>query len=232
MAKNMFVSSRHMSDLAKGESVLVVGLGRFGSALSMELAAAGVEVLAIDTDEDLVQEHSGILTHVVRADATREELLRQLAVDEFQVAVVAIGSHIESSILVASQLLRLGVPNIWAKAISEAHGLILEQLGIQHVVRPEAEMGRRVAHLLSGSVTEYTPLGGGFAMVAATVPPALVGKSIEESGLRKKYDVNVVAVHTADGGWAHVSGATVLDWDARVLVTGPEDAVERFSDLG
>lgn len=220
-----------MHDLARGESVLVVGLGRFGSSLARELADGGVEVLGIDTDEDVVAEHSAYLTHVVRGDASREELLRQLAVEEFTFAVVAIGSRLEASILVASHLLKLGIPNIWAKAISESHGQILEQLGIHHVVYPEHEMGRRVAHLLSESVTEYTDLGGGFAMVAAPVPPGAVGKPISQLRPRERFNINVVAVRKGEGNWAHVTSSSVLDWGATVLVTGPESALEAFTDL-
>ncbi|MFV0254422.1 MAG: potassium channel family protein [Beutenbergiaceae bacterium] len=227
----MFVSKRHMHDLARGEAVLVVGLGRFGSSLARELADGGVEVLGIDTDEDLVQQHSTQLTHVVRGDASREDLLRQLAVGEFTFAVVAIGSHLESSILVASHLLKLGVPNIWAKAISEAHGQILDQLGIHHVVYPEHDMGRRVAHLLSESVTEYTDLGGGFAMVTAPVPPGAVGKPVSQLRPREHHDVTIVAARKPDGDWSHVTDQSTLDWGDIVLLTGPEQALEAFTDL-
>lgn len=231
MARNPLVSRRDLRDLAHGETVLVVGLGRFGSSLACELAEAGVEVLGIDTDEEIVQEHSGLLTHVVRADATKLELLRQLSVEEFRFAVVAIGTHLESSILVASQLLRLGVESIWAKAISDAHGQILDQLGVHHVVYPEHEMGRRVAHLLSGSVSDYVDLGTGFAMVTATVPPAVVGHRLDESDILRRHGVQIVARRAGEGDWEHTSGATVPSWDDVVVALGPEDALHRFGDL-
>ena len=98
--------------IAEADSVAVIGLGRFGSALALELMAAGTEVLGIDTDEDLVQSHNGELTQVVRADATKEEVLRQLAVDEFDRVVIAIGQDLKASILTASLLIQLKVPVI------------------------------------------------------------------------------------------------------------------------
>lgn len=231
MARPIFVSKRHMHDLARGESVLVIGLGRFGSSLAKELSDGGVEVLGIDTDEDIVQEHSSVLTHVVRGDASREDLLHQLAAGEFTFAVVAIGTHLEASILAASHLLKLGVPNIWAKAISEAHGQILEQLGIHHVVYPEHDMGRRVAHLLSESVTDYTDLGGGFAMIAAPVPPGAVGKPLSQLRPRERHNVTVIASRQPDEAWSHASEDTILEWGDMMLISGPEQALEAFTDL-
>ena len=151
-------SKRTRNDLgriAAADSVAVIGLGRFGRALALELMAGGTEVLGIDGNEDIVQSLNGQLTHVVMADSTREDALRQLSVPEFDRVVVAIGSDIQSSILTTSLLMRLGVQQLWAKAVSDAHGLILEQFGVPHVVYPEKDMGRRVAHLVRGAMQDY-----------------------------------------------------------------------------
>ncbi|WP_241681416.1 potassium channel family protein [Pseudactinotalea terrae] len=217
--------------LSDGDSVVVVGLGRFGSALANELAQAGVEVLGIDTDPEIVQTMSETLTQVVRADATKREVLEQLSVPDFTHAVVAIGSDIEASILVTSWLLRFEIEHLWAKAISEAHGQILTQLGVRNVVYPEADMGRRVAHLLRGSIADYQDLGGGFAAVTAKAPPSVVGRPLEEVGMRKKHDLNIAAVLRADGTWAHATGQTILNWDDTVIVIGPSELAERFIDM-
>ena len=128
--------------IAEADSVAVIGLGRFGSSLALELMAGGTDVLGIDVDEDLVQALNGQLTQVVRADSTKEEALRQLAVDEFDRVVVAIGDDISASILTCSVLLSLKIPVIWAKVGDDRHGLILEQLGVHHVIYPEKDMGR------------------------------------------------------------------------------------------
>jgi trk system potassium uptake protein len=228
LASNSF---RRRVALESDDSVVVVGLGRFGQALAVELADAGVEVLGIDTDEDIVQSLGGVLTNVVRADATKEEVLRQLSVPDFSHAVVAIGSSVEASILVSSWLLRFEVPNVWAKAINEPHGQILTQLGVQHVVYPEADMGRRTAHLLRGSLADYQDIGGGFAMVTAPAPPSMVGRPLDKVGFRKKHNLNVVAVRQPDGTWGHVTGETILSWNDTVVVIGPSAVAERFIDM-
>ncbi|MGA7148669.1 MAG: NAD-binding protein, partial [Microbacterium sp.] len=119
-----FGATQRSSRVAEAGSVAVIGLGRFGSALALELMAGGTEVLGIDVDEDLVQSLNGELTQVVRADSTRREALRQLAVDEFDRVVVAIGGDISASILTCSVLLSMDIPAIWAKAVDDQHGLI------------------------------------------------------------------------------------------------------------
>lgn len=213
-------------------SVVVIGLGRFGRSLALELVDAGAEVLGIDNDAEIVQELSGSLTQVVRADATKEEALRQLSVPDFSHAVVAIGSSVEASILSSSALLRLGVPNVWAKAITQPHGQILGQLGVPHVVFPEADMGRRVAHLLRGTLADYQDIGGGFAMVTANPPESMIGKPLDKVGFRKKHNLNVVAVRQPDGRWDHATGETVLQRDDTVIVVGPAAVAERFIEMG
>ena len=150
MAKNLL--SRSPEAAGQADTVVVIGLGRFGGALALELEAQGTEVLGIDANEDTVQSYNGRLTHVVRADSTKEEVLRQLSVHEFDRAVVGIGTDIEASILTTSRLLTFKKPQIWAKAISEPHAEILNQLGVDHVIRPEHDMGKRVAHLVRGSL--------------------------------------------------------------------------------
>ena len=130
--------------------MLVIGLGRFGSAIAETLAELGHEVLAVETDHKIVQEYAGVLTHVVEVDATSEEAMRQVGAADFDTAIVAIGTDIEASILTTSVLVDLGIPTIWAKAITTAHGRILERIGATHVVLPEREMGIRVARQIDG----------------------------------------------------------------------------------
>src|SRR5699024_7683355 len=116
------------TSLSDSDSVVVAGLGRFGAALAVELATSGVDVLGVDHNEDIVQSLSGVLTHVVRADVTRQEVLEQLDVPEFTHAVVAIGTDLEASILTTAWLMRFEIPSVWAKALTDAHGQILHQL--------------------------------------------------------------------------------------------------------
>jgi len=211
--------------------VAVIGLGRFGGALALELEAQKTEVLGIDAREDTVQAYNGQLTHVVRADSTREEVLRQLGVHEFDVVVVGIGSDIEASILTSSRLLKFGKPVVWAKAISEPHAEILEQLGVHHVVRPEHDMGRRVAHLVRGGMLDYVEFEGDFILIRTRPPAVAQDRPLGVLGLRDKYGITVVASKSPDGRWEPANSQTVLYDDDEILVEGNKQQTEAFSRL-
>ena len=231
MARFALFGGTDPSQVASARSVAVIGLGRFGQSLALELMANGTEVLGIDGDEEIVQSLNGRLTHVVTADATREEVLRQLSVPEFDRVVVAIGSDIQASILVTSLLLRFEVPGIWAKAVSDAHGAILEQIGVKHVIYPEKEMGRRVAHLVRGSMQDYIEIGDNYAIVKTTPRAEIVGIPLGETGLRKRHGVTITAVKHPGEEWTHATTATVLGPTDTILVTGPTQKAEAFSQL-
>ncbi len=232
MARSTWLGkSAPSSRLAAADSVVVIGLGRFGTALALELIAAGTDVLGIDNDEDIVQSLNGQLTHVVRADSTKEEALRQLGVHEFDRAVLGIGTDIESSILTGSLLVNFRIPNLWSKAISLAHGRILEQLGVGHVVYPEHDMGKRVAHLVRGAMLDYIQFEDDFAMVKTVVPAELVGKRLGDTGVRTRHGVTIVAVHRKGEGFTYATPETVLDSGDTVIVSGRTAAAERFAQL-
>jgi trk system potassium uptake protein TrkA len=214
------------------EPVVVIGLGRFGSALALELTHRGTEVLAIDNDPKLVQSLSGQLTHIVTADSTDIEALRQLGVSEFYRAVVAIGTDMEASILTTSLLVDLEIDNIWAKAVSRQHGRILERIGAHHVVFPEHDMGLRVAHLVSGKVQDYLEVDEDFAIVKTRPPREAVGVALGETGLRSKYGVTVVSVKTQGEPFTYATADTVLMYGDTIIVSGRVDDVERFVESG
>ena len=217
--------------LAEIDSVVVIGLGRFGRSLALELMQSDTEVLGIDADDQIVQDLSSQLTHCVRADSTSEAALRQLAVHEFDRAVVAIGTHIEASVLTASLLKSMGVQNIWAKAISEPHGRILDQLGISHVVYPEHDMGRRVAHLVRGRMLDFIEFEPDYAMVKTAPPAALLGIPLGSSGVRREHGITVVGVKKPGGAFAHATGETVLTGGDTIIISGRPRAVEKYSEL-
>ncbi|AZC15331.1 TrkA family potassium uptake protein [Microbacterium sp. ABRD28] len=217
--------------MAEADSVAVIGLGRFGSALAEELMLTGTEVLGIDRDEEIVQSFNGVLTQVVRADATKEEVLRQLAVDQFDRVVVSIGHDIEASILTASLLLHLKVPVIWAKAENAQHGRILSQLGVHRVVFPENDMGRRVAHLVRGAAMDYLEIEPGYAL-AKIAPPAFIrGVPLGETSIRKTHGITVTAFKSAGHEWQNADGQTVVGDGDAILIVGPTQRVESFAQL-
>lgn len=206
---------------------MIIGLGRFGSAMGEELVASGVEVLGIDKDPEVVQKMNGHLTQVLLADASNEEALRQLGVDEFPNAVVAIGADLASSILVASALLKLEGPEIWAKASTEQQGEILTQMGIKHVFHPEKDMGVRAAHLLTRSLSNYFDLGYGFAMAITDLPAKLGGRTIRDMGIRHEFNVTIIGAKDSDGSWVGVNADTVLQAGQTVLVAGPSKKLDQ-----
>jgi trk system potassium uptake protein TrkA len=214
-----------------GGGVVVIGLGRFGTALALELMDQDEEVLGIDTDERVVQSLAGDLTHVVQADSTDEEAMRQLSVHEFDRAVIGMGTNLESSILTASVLLNLEVRHVWSKAISEPHARILRRLGVHHVVRPEHDMGRRVAHLVRGRMLDYIEFDDGYAIVKTTPPSRVLDKPLGETGIRTDYGVTVVGVKSPGRDFTHATAETVVSQGDLIIVSGPRAKVERFSEM-
>jgi trk system potassium uptake protein TrkA len=180
--------------MAKKQFV-VIGLGRFGSSVAKYLSEMGYEVLAIDENEERVQDVAHLVTHAVSADSTDEEAMRALGVCNFDVVVVAIGQDIQASILTTLILKDLGVPQLIVKAQNELHGKVLNKIGADKVVFPERDMGLRVAHhLISPNILEHIELSSDYSIVEMKVPSAMVGKSLKQLDLRAKYECNVLAV--------------------------------------
>jgi trk system potassium uptake protein len=223
--------SQRIARIAEADSVVVIGLGRFGTSLALELMAAGTEVLGIDSDEEIVQSLNGRITHVVRSDSTSEEALRQLGVHEFDRAVVAIGNDIQASILTTSMLIRFGIPDIWAKAVTDAHGQIFKQLGVKHVIYPEKDMGRRVAHLVRGAALDYIEVDRDFAIVKMSPNSLVRGIRLGDSHIRSRFGVTVLAYKRGDSEWRNTDLDTVLEDGDTMLVSGPIGKAEAFGQL-
>jgi trk system potassium uptake protein TrkA len=217
--------------ITEAHSVAVIGLGRFGRALALELMAGGAEVLGIDLSEDLVQSLNSQLTQVVRADSTKREALEQLAVQEFDRVVVAIGGDISASILTCSTLLTMNIPAVWAKAVNDQHGLILEQLGVHKVIYPEKDMGRRVAHLVRGAALDFIEIAPGYAMVKAPAPSSIQGKPLGATGLRRSHGVTIAAFQHGEDPWDNADNQTVLEAGDTILVVGKTRDAEAFAQL-
>ncbi|MGH3630946.1 MAG: potassium channel family protein [Sciscionella sp.] len=209
----------------------MIGLGRFGSTLALELMASGTDVLGIDIKDDVVQSLNGMLSQVVRADATKEETLRQLAVQDFTRVVLAIGDSVEASILTASELLKFKIPIIWAKAVTDAHGQILEQLGVQHVIYPERDMGRRVAHRVRGAAMDYIEVDDNYVIVKMSPNALVVGNRLGDTHIRAEYGVTITAYKRGGSGWRNADLDTVLEVDDTILVAGPTAKAESFGQL-
>ena len=216
----------------EANSIVVIGLGRFGTSLALELLKGGREVLGVDADERIVQNLSDRLTDVVQADTTDEAALRELGIQDFDSAVVAIGSDLESSILTASLLLQLGIPQVWAQATSTAHGRILEQLGVHHVIFPEMDMGKRVAHMVSGESLDYVELDKDFVMVKTEAPDLFHGKTLSELKFRSEHGITVVATKRADSTYQPSFPETVIEKGDLMIVAGRTQQVDEFCRMG
>lgn len=211
------------------DSVVVIGLGRFGGQVADSLIRLGHEVLGIDDNAKTVAEWSDRLTHVVQADATDDAALRQLGVPEFARAIVGIGSDIEASVLTVLALTEVGVPEIWAKAVTTKHGKILSAVGAQHVVYPEAAMGERVAHLITSKMLDYIEFDDGFAIAKVRAPKEALGRSLAESALRTRHGITVVGVKRSGHDFTFALPDTVIPPGSLLIVAGRTDQVERFA---
>lgn len=211
--------------------VTVIGLGRFGSALAQELIDNGVEVQGIDEHEKVIAEHSAVLTEAAMADTTDIEALKQLGVHDVERVVLAIGSDLEASILTASHLVEMGIPDIWAKADSTAHARILTQLGVHHVVHPERDTGRRVAHLLGGKFQDFAVFDKSYGMIKMAPPSSLCSREIDAERLWNQHHVAIVSVHTKDGGWAPFLPHHPLSTEDLIIVAGNPENLEKFSEI-
>jgi trk system potassium uptake protein len=211
------------------DNVVVIGLGRFGGAVAESLINLGHEVLGIDSDEHIVQDWGDRLTHVVEADATDTDAMRQLGVQDFSRAVVGIGTNLETSVLTVLTLTEIGVTEIWAKATSVKHGKILSQVGARHVIFPESEMGERVAHLITGRMLDYIEFDDGFAIAKVRAPNDAVGKTLADIGLRSKWGVTVVGTKLPGQDFTYARPETVVPPGCILIVAGDTKKVEQFA---
>jgi trk system potassium uptake protein TrkA len=211
------------------DEVLVIGLGRFGGALAETLVAVGHSVLGVDENEDVVQAYGDLITHAVRADSTNVQALRQIGAPEFRRAVVAIGTDMEASILTTAALVDLGIPTIWAKAITRPHGKILERIGAHRVIFPEHDMGVRLAHSMVGRTLDYIELDQGFALVETTAPRDLVGRSLADAEVRRRFGITVVCIKPVGGQFTYATPDTVVQEGDVLVVAAETRLAEAFS---
>jgi trk system potassium uptake protein TrkA len=211
--------------------VLVIGLGRFGAATAGQLQRLDRDVLAVDEDAILVQKWSERVTHAVQADARSIDALRQIGAEDFAIAVVAVGSSVESSVLITANLVDLKIPQIWAKAVSQSHGKILSRIGANHVIYPEAEAGERVAHLVSGRMIDFIEFDDGFAIVKMYPPKPIRGLSLAESHVRQKFGITVVGVKSPGKDFTYATPDTIISNHDLIIASGSTVDLEKFAAL-
>ena len=208
-----------------------MGLGRLGTAVARRLLEQGTEVLAIDNDPAIVQSLSSDLPHVVHADSTDMNVLRQLGVLDFSHVVGSIGSNLEASILTILNLNQLDVKDIWARAKDTQHGRISEGVGAYHVVYLEAEMGGRVAHLVTGKMIDFIEFDDSFAIAKTRSPRQTHGKTLAQSDVRKKYGITVVGIKRRHQDFIYAKAETEIKAGDHLMVAGETQLVDRFAAL-
>lgn len=179
----------------KKRQYLVLGLGRFGSSVAQHLCQLGHEVLAVDSDETLVEDAAEYATQAIQADATDEAALREIDPASFDAAVVAMGSNIRDSILVTVLCKEAGVPLVIAKAVDDLHAKVLRKVGADRVVFPERDMGQRLARALdTPNILELIELSGDFRIAEMVVPERWVGRSLADVNVRRDYGLSVIGI--------------------------------------
>lgn len=182
----------------KRKSFAILGLGIFGSTVAKTLAEYGYDVIGVDNDISCVDRMSDIVTQSVQADFTDIEQLRQAGVQDVDVAIIATGSKLEASVMAIIQLKELGVPYIMAKAKNKVYMQILLKVGADRVVRPEKEMGERVAKsLMSQNIIDMIDIDDDYSIMELTAPKKWVGHALKDLDLRNQYGVNVLGIRTA-----------------------------------
>lgn len=214
------------------KSFVVVGLGRFGSNLARELCAQGCEVLAVDIQSDLVQQISSDVTHAVVADGRDKEVLKSLGVRDMDCAIVGIGGDLTASVLVAMNLMELGVPHIVCKAHDEMHRRVLVRLGVNRVIIPEQEQAVRLARGLSSrKVLDFIELSDEYGIEEIPAPAIWHNKSLKKLNLRAAYGINVIAIGSGEKFAIAVDGDYVIQKHDRLLVLGDNDALKAVQKI-
>lgn len=202
----------------------VIGLGRFGASVAGTLYKMGFDVLAVDLNEQRVQELKEKVTHAVQANSMDEAAMKSLGLRNFDVVVIAIGEDIQASILTSLIIKELGVKRIIVKAQNDLHGKVLHKIGVDKVVYPERDMGSRVAHhLISPNILEFIELSSNYSIVEIKATNKMIGQSLFKLDIRAKYGCNVIAIKGQDGmNIAPRAEDVILDNDILVVVGGNE----------
>ena len=213
---------------------LVIGLGRFGTGVAKTLYEAEKNVLAIDIDEELVQEKidANILKNAVIGDPSDEKVLKDIGAENFDVAFICI-ADIEASVMIALNLKELGVKTIIAKAVNKKHGKILTKVGATEIVYPEEHMGKRIAELtMNTDIIEHLKFTDNFVLVEVKAPSIFWNNSLIKLDVRNKYNINIVGIKKSKGEFLPNPTANVVieEGDVLVIITDKK-TVESFNKL-
>ncbi|MTH55767.1 potassium transporter Trk [Bacillus mangrovi] len=207
----------------------VIGLGRFGGSICRALSEEGMEVMAIDNDEDRINEFANIASHAVVGDSTDEAVLKSLGIRNFDHVIVAIGENIQASILTTLILKDLGVKNITVKAQNDYHEKVLAKIGADKIVHPERDMGRRIAHnIISNNVLDYLELSDEHSIVEIVADKKLAGNTLINLDIRANYGINIVAIKRGREIIVSPQAEEAIELNDILIVIGADSDIDRF----
>jgi len=216
----------------KQKQFAVIGIGRFGSSLIKELMRMGHEVLAIDVDEDRVNDAADYCTHAVQADTMDEQVLKALGIRNFDAVIVAIGDNIQSNILTTIVLKELGVKKVISKAKSTMHGKVLEKIGTDIVIHPEQDMAVKLARsLVSQNFLEQINISPDYSIIEFIIPQIFINKNLFEIGLRQKMGVTVLAIRRGDNIIVSPEPDEKLQVQDIMVALGRNNDLEKLTNL-
>ncbi len=209
---------------------VVFGIGKFGKSVAQTLAENGKEVLAIDSNEEVIQDISDYVTHAVQADVTDGDALKALGVGNFDVAVIAISNNLQASIMSTILAKEMGVPFILAKAQNDIHKRVLEKVGADKVIFPEREIGVRIANnLISENFVDYIELSDDYSIVETEILDEWVGKSLKEINMRVNYGINVMAIRKGESISITPGPDLILQSSDVLVVIGSNDDLKKIN---
>ena len=206
----------------------VLGIGKFGLSIAKTLSEAGYEVIAVDNDEERVQEVADIVTYALKADVTEPGVLKNIGIRNVDAVVVAISDDMESSIMATILAKEAGAPYVLSKAGTELQGQILKKIGADEVIYPEQAMGARTAKkLISGNFLDLYELSKSFSMVEVMVPKDWEGKTLKQLNLRKK-GINVIGMLEGDTIEMNIDPDMPLPADETLLIVAQNDVLSKI----
>ncbi len=211
----------------------VIGLGRFGGNLVIELSKLGVEVLAIDRDEEVIEKFGTIATHAVQANAMEEAVLRQLGLRNFDHVIVSFGENIEASILTTLQLKELGVKEVWVKASNTYHQKVLDKIGADKVIHPERDMAKRIAHhVTSEKIIDYIELSKEHSIIEIVATKKVAGNTLIDLDIRARYGCNIIAIQRNEEILVSPPADEIVQDKDMLIVIGHKRDLNRFEKEG
>jgi trk system potassium uptake protein len=234
----IFFSAKNYQFTLKGvlsmkKQFAVIGLGRFGGSVCKELYQMGHEVLAIDTNEDKVNDFARFSTHAVVANATDENALQSLGIRNFEHVVVAIGDNIQASILCTLLLKEMKVKQVWVKAQNQYHHKVVERIGADRIIHPEHDMGVRIAHyLVSEKIIDYIELSPEYSIVELIASRKVSNKTIAKLDIRAKYGCTILGIKRGEEVMISPTPDQEIYENDILIVIGHNNDLKRFEDEG